>query len=92
MIKTQVEIVNKLGLHARAAAKLVDASTSYNCDIRLANGQQVADGKNIMSLLMLAAAKGTTLELTVNGECTQEEEAACQAITDLIRNRFEEAE
>ncbi len=89
MISTPITIINKLGLHARAAAKLVSVATRYPCEIRInANGRSV-DAKSIMSVMMLAAGKGTELELQFDGK--QEADAAA-AVTALISNRFDEAE
>lgn len=89
-VKTQeVQIVNKLGLHARAAAKLVKTASQFQADIKLAKGDKPVDAKNIMSVLMLAAGKETKLELTADGP---DENEAVTAISDLIANRFEESE
>lgn len=89
MAKTQLTIINKLGLHARAAAKLVSTATSFGSSISVsANGQRV-DGKSIMSVMMLAAAKGTDIELECVGNDEQE---ALDAIVTLINNRFDETE
>lgn len=89
MAKTQLTIINKLGLHARAAAKLVSTATSYGSRVSVtANGQSV-DGKSIMSVMMLAAAKGTDIELECIGD---DEHEALNAIITLINNRFDEAE
>lgn len=89
MAKAQLTIINKLGLHARAAAKLVSTATSFGSQVSVrANGQSV-DGKSIMSVMMLAAAKGTDIELECVGDDEQE---ALDAIIALINNRFDEAE
>ncbi|HCS29699.1 MAG TPA: HPr family phosphocarrier protein [Spongiibacteraceae bacterium] len=89
MAKTQLTIINKLGLHARAAAKLVSTASSFGSRVSVsANGQSV-DGKSIMSVMMLAAAKGTDIELECSGDDEQE---ALDAIVSLINNRFDEAE
>ena len=89
MQRQQVEIVNKLGLHARAAAKLVTLAQTFSADIRIGkNGQQV-NGKSIMGVMMLAAAKGSLIELITDGE---DEAEAVQALTQLINNRFDEDE
>ncbi|MFT5033076.1 MAG: phosphocarrier protein HPr [Bermanella sp.] len=89
MAKTQLKIINKLGLHARAAAKLVSTATSFGSRVSVtANGQSV-DGKSIMSVMMLAAAKGTDIELECIGD---DEREALNAIISLINNRFDEAE
>lgn len=89
MAKTQLTIINKLGLHARAAAKLVSTATCFGSRISLTANGQCVDGKSIMAVMMLAAAKGTELEL----ECTgNDEQEALNAIVLLINNRFDEAE
>lgn len=87
MIRRQIEIINKLGLHARAAAKFVTLASGFQSEIQLAhNGNQV-NGKSIMGVMMLAAAKGTQLELLVEGPDEQE---ATEKLCDLIANRFDE--
>lgn len=87
MIKKQAEIINKLGLHARAAAKLVTLASTFKSDIQLGlNGRQI-NGKSIMGVMMLAAAQGFTIELVVSGE---DEEQAMEALLDLINSRFGE--
>ena len=89
MQRQEIEIINKLGLHARAAAKLVTLAQTYCADIRIArNGQQV-NGKSIMGVMMLAAAKGSLIEVTTDGE---DETEAMQALKQLINNRFDEDE
>lgn len=87
MIHQQVEIINKLGLHARAAAKFVTTASAYEADIHLAHGEQKVNGKSIMGVMMLAAAKGSQLELYVDGN---DEEQAARALVVLINNRFDE--
>ncbi len=89
MIRTRVTIVNKLGLHARAAAKFVGCASAFSSNIRTGRDGKLVDGKSIMSVMMLAAGKGTVLELHIEGE---DEDAALQAICNLIENRFDEAE
>ena len=89
MIQTQVTIINKLGLHARAAAKLVGCASAFSSRIQAGKDGQMVDAKSIMSVMMLAAGKGTVLDLHIEGE---DEEAALQALQDLIANRFDEAE
>ena len=89
MLEKEVTIVNKLGLHARAAAKLVNTASAYSAEVTLSrNGQQV-NGKSIMGVMMLAAAKDTSIHLRVDGE---DEEQAMQALEELIGNRFGEDE
>ncbi len=89
MIQTQVTIVNKLGLHARAAAKFVACAAAFSSSIRAGRDGQLVDGKSIMSVMMLAAGKGTVLDLHIQG---RDEEAALQALKNLIENRFDELE
>ena len=87
MIKKQAKIINKLGLHARAAAKLVTLASKFNSDIQLGlNGKQI-NGKSIMGVMMLAAAQGYTIDLVVSGPDEQE---AMQALVDLVDSRFGE--
>ena len=89
MIRTQVTIVNKLGLHARAAAKFVGCANSFSSNVQAGKDGQLVDGKSIMSVMMLAAGKGTELELHIDGE---DEEDALLALTTLIAERFGEDE
>ena len=89
MVTRDVTIINKLGLHARAAAKFVSAASRFGADIHLQRGSQRINGKSIMGVMMLAASKGTTLVLTTEGE---DEESAADALQQLIANRFGESE
>jgi phosphocarrier protein len=89
VIETQVTIVNKLGLHARAAAKFVSCAAAFSSNIRAGRDANMVDGKSIMSVMMLAAGKGTVLDLQIDG---RDEEAALQALKTLIENRFDEPE
>ena len=89
MIRTQLTIVNKLGLHARAAAKFVACTSAFSSDIQAGVDGQLVDGKSIMSVMMLAAGKGTIIEVEIAG---RDEEAALDALRALIENRFEEDE
>ncbi|MDX9875484.1 MAG: HPr family phosphocarrier protein, partial [Spongiibacteraceae bacterium] len=79
----------KLGLHARAAARLVAVTSRFSSRVRLRVNGREADGKSIMSVMMLAAGQGTEVELAIEGE---DECAACQAVCELFSNRFDEAE
>jgi len=89
MLEQSITIINKLGLHARAAAKLVSTSSTYTSKIKISyNGKEV-DAKSIMSVMMLAASKGSEITLHVSGD---DEAAAMNAITELINNRFDEDE
>lgn len=87
MAERQVQIVNRLGIHARAAAKLVDVAKGFASDVSLEKGSQKANGKRIMTVLALEAPIGSELILRTSGadEC-----AALDAITTLIANRFGE--
>ena len=85
-----VDIVNKLGLHARAASKLVNLSKTFASRVQLAkSGGETADGKRIMAVMMLEAVSGTTLQLTCEGE---DEEQAFAAIAALVADRFGEGQ
>ena len=88
-IEKNITIINKLGLHARAASKLVGTATRYQSKILITRQEQQADAKSIMSVLMLAAGKGTELCITVTGD---DAEDAYGAIETLINNRFDEEE
>ncbi len=89
MIEITLPVINKLGLHVRAASKLVKLCAGFSSHIKLsANGQEV-DGKSIMGVLMLAAAQGTELGLRVDGE---DEQAAVNAIQALFASCFGEGE
>jgi phosphocarrier protein len=89
MVTRELTIINKLGLHARAAAKFVSTASRYGCEIHIERGGQRINGKSIMGVMMLAAAKGSTLNLTAEGE---DEEAALAAIEELVAGRFGESE
>jgi phosphocarrier protein len=89
VIQTQLTIINKLGLHARAAAKFVSCTSSFSSSIQAGKDGQLIDGKSIMSVMMLAAGKGTILDLEIHGS---DEEAALEALRSLIENRFDEVE
>ncbi len=87
MIRREVEIVNKLGLHARAAARFVTVASGFAADILLRRDDTEVNGKSIMGVMMLAAAQGTRLELVAEGP---DEEEAIARLTELIANRFDE--
>lgn len=89
MPERKVILVNKRGLHARAASKLVQIASEFDCDVTLVHGDREADGKNIMSLLMLAAPVGTEMLLRT---CGADDAAALERLCDLIANRFDEDE
>jgi phosphocarrier protein len=87
MIEREVEIVNRLGLHARAAAKLVHTASSFSSDISLVRNGEEVDAKSILGILLLAAAQGSRLTLRCAGE---DEKEAARAVTELIASRFGE--
>ncbi len=89
MKRTQVTLVNKLGLHARAAARLVHLAKTFASDVRLGRNGELKDAKSIMSVLLLAAPVGAVLDLQADGE---DETSALAAIRQLIADRFGEAE
>jgi len=89
MICENVTITNKLGMHARASAKFVQLSSSYDCDINLTRDGQTVNGKSIMGIMMLAASKGTEIMVCTDGI---DETQAMQALLDLVNDRFGEEE
>lgn len=89
MIKTTVQIINKLGLHARASAKFVSLALRFQSELNLIKDGQTVNGKSIMGVMMLAANKGSQLILEIDGPDEAEME---KALVELIHNRFGEAE
>lgn len=89
MIQQELEIINKLGLHARAAAKLVKLSSSFSSSIDIEKEGQRVNSKSIMGVMMLAASLGSTVTVFVDGDDEQE---ALAAVVDLINRRFDEEE
>ena len=89
MLQKTTTIINKLGLHARAAAKFVTQASLFESDINLQRNNQNVNGKSIMGVMMLAAAKGSEIELIIDGI---DENQAMQSLLELIENRFGEAE
>lgn len=89
MIRHNVTIINKLGLHARAAAKLVKTSAEFESRILIRKEGREVDGKSIMSVMMLAASRGTEIELVIDGP---DEAAALDALVTLIEDYFGEGE
>ncbi len=89
MVRRDVTIINKLGLHARAAAKLVTLASGFEADIRLRRDDREVNAKSIMGVMMLAAGKGTRLEVVATGEDAQ---AAVEQLDHLVRDRFGESE
>jgi len=87
--KTSVTISNKLGLHARASAKLTKLAGSYPCEVWLARGDRRVNAKSIMGVMMLAAGLGVTVEVETQGDREQE---ALDAIVALMNDKFGEGE
>jgi phosphocarrier protein len=87
MIEQSVDIINRLGLHARAAAKLVDCAARFSCKITLQKDGKGVDAKSIMAVMMLAAGQGSRLLILLDG---QDEEEARAALLALINDRFGE--
>lgn len=85
----RITLINKLGLHARASAKLVSLASEFDSEITLKRNGQTVNAKSIMGLMMLAAAKGSELELCTDGK---DEKKALEALAALIGNRFGEGE
>ena len=82
-------MINKLGLHARAAAQLVQLASSFSSHIEIEKDKQRVNGKSIMGVMMLAAGKGSQISLHVEGE---DEEESMNKLEELIKNRFNEDE
>ena len=89
MIKKSVTISNKLGLHARASAKLTKLAGSYPCDVWIARGDRRVNAKSIMGVMMLAAGLGSTVDLETEGAQEQE---AMDALVALMNDKFGEGE
>jgi len=89
MQQREVEIVNKLGLHARASAKLTQIAGSYQCEVWLSRNGRRVNAKSIMGVMMLAAAKGSKVAIETSGA---DEDEAMQALTQLIADKFGESE
>ena len=89
MIKTTTTINNKLGLHARASARLTKLAGSYPCEVWIAKGERRVNAKSIMGVMMLAAGIGTLVEIDTHGEREQE---AMDALLTLIADKFGESE
>ena len=84
-----ITIVNKLGLHARAAARLVQVASKYDCDINISLNSKKVNGKSIMGIMMLAASRGSVVEITTSGA---DEKSAMDGLEALIQSRFGEEE
>ena len=88
-LERQTEVINRLGLHARASAKLVKSAGRYASSIRVGTDSETVDGKSIMGLMMLAATQGTTMTITIEGG---DAESAMHDIIGLFEDRFDEHE
>ncbi len=84
-----ITIINKLGLHARAAAKLVQTASSFNSEINISHNGRKVSGKSIMGIMMLAASKGTSIDITTAGD---DEVEAMEELENLILGKFGEDE
>jgi phosphocarrier protein HPr len=89
MARAELEIINKLGLHARASAKLTQLASSFNCEVWMEKGTRRINAKSIMGVMMLAAGKGSTVVVETNGPNEQE---ALDALIKLIADKFGEGE
>lgn len=89
MQRAEIEIINKLGLHARASAKLTQTASSFAANVTLERNGRRVNAKSIMGVMMLAAAKGAVIAIETDGT---DEQAALKALTDLIADRFGEGE
>jgi phosphocarrier protein HPr len=89
MIQQEIEIINKLGLHARASAKLTQLAAKYKSEVWLTRNARRVNAKSIMGVMMLAAGKGTKVTLEADGI---DEQACFDALNELIQNKFGEGE
>jgi phosphocarrier protein HPr len=89
MLQQDIVIINKLGLHARASAKFTQLASSFKCEVMLSRNSRRVNAKSIMGVMMLAAAKGTTITIETNGV---DEAEAMQALQNLINDYFGEGE
>jgi len=89
MLRRDIEIVNRLGLHARASAKLTQLASSFQSEVWMSRDGRRVNAKSIMGVMMLAAAKGTSVELETEGP---DEQAAMDALEALINDKFGEGE
>ena len=89
MIRNDTTISNKLGLHARASAKLTKLAGSYPCEVWMSKGERRVNAKSIMGVMMLAAGLGSTVEIETNGP---DEQAAMEALLALVADKFGEGE
>ena len=89
MLQIECPIINKLGLHARASAKLTQLASKFESEVWLMRNNKRVNGKSIMGVMMLAAGKGSTITIETNGE---DEQACSEALAALIADRFGEGE
>ena len=89
MIEKKIRIINKLGLHARAAAKFVKLANRFGSSVKIEKDGVVIDGKSILGILTLAAVQGTMIKLNTSGK---DEKATLKALVALIENKFDEEE
>jgi phosphocarrier protein len=89
VIHKEIRIINKLGLHARAAAKFVSTASRFASDIQVERNGQRVNGKSIMGVMMLAASQGSQIQLLIDGD---DELQASQALEELVADRFGEGE
>ncbi len=89
MIEKKARIINKLGLHARAAAKFVKLANRFGSSVKIEKDGVVIDGKSILGILTLAAVQGTMIKLSISGK---DEKATLKALVALIENKFDEEE
>ncbi|MDD2918881.1 HPr family phosphocarrier protein [Rhodoferax sp.] len=89
MIKTTTTISNKLGLHARASAKLTKLAGSFPCEVWMSRGERRVNAKSIMGVMMLAAGMGSQIEIETSGE---QEQQAMEALLNLVADKFGEGE
>jgi phosphocarrier protein len=89
MARAEAPIINKLGMHARASAKLTQVASGYKCEVWLERNGRRVNAKSIMGVMMLAAGKGATITIEANGE---DADAALAAVLKLIADKFDEGE
>jgi phosphocarrier protein len=89
MLRREVIIINKLGLHARAAARFVQLASRFGCDIKVSRNGKEVNGKSIMGVMMLAAGRGSTIEIAAEGE---DEVLALEHLEALVADKFGESE
>lgn len=89
MLQQEITIINKLGLHARASSKFTQTAGRFACEVWVSRNGRRVNGKSIMGLMMLAAAKGASIEIETDG---RDEAAAMSALVELINNYFDEGE